>query len=123
MLIEFMNVVIAAQIKRLELGADIHDGAMTTEQYINTITSLKKVQSEIDEIDKSLEELERLRAKINRIKEITERALRSQDPINLYKACCINEIAELLGIEEVKQDIKEQDDKDQITIDDIIKEV
>ena len=61
--------------------------------------------------------------KLSKIKEITERALRSQDPINLYKACCINEIAELLGIEEVKQDIKEQDDKDQITIDDIIKEV
>lgn len=59
---------------------------------------------------------------LDKIKEITERALRSQDPINLYKACCINEIAEILGIEEVKQDIKEQDDKDQITIDDIIKE-
>ena len=36
---------------------------------------------------------------ISKIKEITERALRSEDPINLYKARALDDIAEILGIE------------------------
>lgn len=58
--------------------------------------------------------------KLDKIKTITERALRSSDPINLYKACCINEIAELLGVK-FEDPVEESDsNKDQITIDDII---
>lgn len=56
---------------------------------------------------------------IIKIKEITARALRSEDPINLYKARALDEIAEILGIE-LKAPAEEPDNKDQITIDDII---
>ena len=51
-----------------------------------------------------------------RIKEIVARAFRSQDPINLYKAQSLNEIADIL-------EIKINDDNgsgSQITIDDVI---
>ena len=57
--------------------------------------------------------------KIARIKEITARALRSSDPINLYKALCLNEIAEILGVK-VEDPAPDTEDKDQITFDDII---
>lgn len=56
--------------------------------------------------------------KLNEIKTITERALRSSDPINLYKALCINEIAEILGVNAPAP--AETESKGQITIDDII---
>lgn len=56
---------------------------------------------------------------IIKIKEITARALRSEDPINLYKARALDEIAEILGIE-LKAPAEEPDNKDQITFDDII---
>lgn len=56
--------------------------------------------------------------KLDKIKTITERALRSSDPINLYKALCIKEIAEVLGVK--APDPAETDSKGQITIDDII---
>lgn len=56
--------------------------------------------------------------KLDKIKTITERALRSSDPINLYKALCINEIAEVLGVK--APDPAETESKGQITIDDII---
>lgn len=55
---------------------------------------------------------------LSKIQEITARALRSSDPINLYKACCINEIAEVLGVK--APDPAETESKGQITIDDII---
>ena len=57
---------------------------------------------------------------LSKIKEITARALRSSDPINLYKSCCINEIAELLGVKVEDPAEKSDSNKDQITIDDII---
>lgn len=57
--------------------------------------------------------------KIQKIKDITERALRSLDPINLYKARALAEIAEILGIE-LKDQVEDSDSKDQITFDDII---
>ena len=65
-------------------------------------------------------DLEQALLKLDKIKTITERALRSSDPINLYKACCINEIAEILGVK--LEDPAEESDsnKDQITFDDII---
>ena len=56
--------------------------------------------------------------KLDKIKTITERALRSSDPINLYKSLCINEIAEVLGVK--APDPAETESKGQITIDDII---
>ena len=56
--------------------------------------------------------------KLRKIKEITERALRSSDPINLYKASCIKEIAEILGVKAPAP--AETESKGQITIDDII---
>lgn len=61
--------------------------------------------------------------KLSKIEEITARALRSSDPINLYKAKSLEEIAEILGIEIKEPEATEPDNKDQITIDDIIKEV
>lgn len=61
-------------------------------------------------------------SKLSKIKEITERALRSSDPINLYKACCINEIAEILGVKLDEPDPAADNNDNQITIDDIIEE-
>lgn len=57
--------------------------------------------------------------KLDKIKTITERALRSSDPINLYKALCINEIAEVLGVR-VTDPAEKTESKGQITFDDII---
>lgn len=56
---------------------------------------------------------------LEKIKTITERALRSSDPINLYKSLCINEIAEVLGVK-VEDPSPKSEEKGQITIDDII---
>lgn len=55
---------------------------------------------------------------LEKIREIVTRALKSQDPINLYKALCINEIAELLNIT-IEPESKPNE---QITIDDLLKE-
>lgn len=60
--------------------------------------------------------------KLDKIKEIVERALRSEDAINQYKAKSLEEIAEILGIEIKEPEAEDTDNKDQITIDDIIKE-
>lgn len=57
--------------------------------------------------------------KLRKIKEITERALRSSDPINLYKALCINEIAEVLGVK-APDPADKTESKGQITFDDIL---
>ena len=69
----------------------------------------------LDTLDTAIENT----VKLSKVKEITARALRSSDPINLYKACCINEIAELLGVK-LEDPVEESDSKGQITIDDII---
>ena len=55
---------------------------------------------------------------LSKIKEITSRALRSQDPINIYKANCLEEIAKTLEIKVEPED--KPNDSDQMTIDDII---
>lgn len=57
--------------------------------------------------------------KLDKIKTIVERALRSSDPINLYKSLCINEIAQILGVK-VEDPDEKKESKGQITIDDII---
>lgn len=72
-------------------------------------TAIERAESEAEET-----------SKLNKIQEITARALRSLDPINLYKACCINEIAEILGVKLEDPAEKSDDNKDQITFDDII---
>lgn len=56
--------------------------------------------------------------KLEKIRQIVTRALKSQDPINLYKALSINEIAELLNIT-IEPESKP---REQITIDDLLKE-
>lgn len=55
---------------------------------------------------------------LEKIREITARAVKSQDPINLYKALSINEIANLLNIPVEPE--KKEDSNEQITIDDIL---
>ena len=55
---------------------------------------------------------------LEKIREIVTRALKSQDPINLYKALCIDYIAELLNIT-IEPESKPSE---QITIDDLLKE-
>lgn len=55
---------------------------------------------------------------LEKIREIIARAVKSQDPINLYKALSINEIARLLNIPLEPE--KKEDSNEQITIDDII---
>lgn len=57
--------------------------------------------------------------KLYKVKEITERALKSEDPINLYKARALDEIAKILGIK-LEAPAEESDSKDQITFDDIL---
>lgn len=57
--------------------------------------------------------------KLDKIKTITERALRSEDPINLYKARALDEIAKILGIE-LKAPAEQADSNNQLTFDDII---
>lgn len=56
---------------------------------------------------------------INRITAIVERALRSSDPINAYKAKSLDEIAAILGVK-IEDPADTGLDKDQITFDDII---
>lgn len=55
---------------------------------------------------------------LDKITEIVTRGLKAQDPINLYKANCLNEIAEILEIKVEPED--KPNDSDQMTIDDII---
>jgi hypothetical protein len=55
---------------------------------------------------------------LEKIREIVTRAVKSQDPINLYKALSINEIARLLNIPVELE--KKEDSNEQITIDDIL---
>ena len=91
---------------------------MTDQQLIVHLLNIKRGANPLlypDIFDQTIEEIN----KLQRIKEITERALRSSDPINLYKASCINEIAKILGIE-LKAPSPESDSKGQITFDDII---
>ena len=60
--------------------------------------------------------------KLSKIREITERALKSEDPINLYKALSLKEIAEILGVQLDEPAPAADNNDNQITIDDIIEE-
>ena len=55
-----------------------------------------------------------------KIKKIVERALRSSDAINSFKAKSIEEIAEILGV--VIEDEEPESNENQITFDDILEE-
>lgn len=91
---------------------------MTDQQLIIHLLHIKRGANPLlypDIFDQTIEEIN----KLQRIKEITERALRSEDPINLYKARALEEIAKLLGIE-LKAPAPETDSNTQITFDDII---
>lgn len=88
---------------------------MTDVQAIAILSQAKSGRRDYEAFDKGIEAI----GKLNRIQEITLRALRSSDPINLFKACCINEIAEVLGVR-VEDPDEKKESKGQITIDDII---
>lgn len=115
--IKYLKAIAEEELYNLENGTDIKDGKMTTQYYLKKRDTLIKVISEVDEVYKLIEDLDKIKA-------ITERALRSSDPINLYKSLCIKEIADILEVKitesEAEATVK---DKDQITIDDILKEV
>ena len=88
---------------------------MTDTQAVGVLLQAKHGRSDGEAFDKGVEAI----VKLGKIQTITERALRSEDPINLYKARALDEIAQLLGIE-LKAPAPESDSKDQITFDDII---
>ena len=81
---------------------------------LGTVFKLARTAIERDEEESEERDL------ISKIRVIVYRALLSSDPINLYKALCINEIAQILGVK-VEDPAEESDNnKDQITFDDII---
>lgn len=75
----------------------------------------KPINFKVETLDFSITALD----KIYQIREITERALRSEDPINLYKALCLKQIADILGIR-AEAPAEDTDKKGQITFDDIL---
>lgn len=87
---------------------------MTDTQVVGVLLQAKHGRSDGEAFDKGVEAI----VKLSKIQTITERALRSEDPINLYKALCIKEIAEVLGVK--APDPVETESKGQITFDDII---
>jgi hypothetical protein len=87
---------------------------MTDYEVIGVLLDAKSGRTDYEAFDIA----EQAILKLDKIKTITERALRSSDPINLYKARCIKEIAEVLGVKAPDPD--KADSKGQITIDDII---
>ena len=88
---------------------------MTDTQAVGVLLQAKHGRSDGEAFDKGVEAI----VKLSKIQTITERALRSEDPINLYKARAFDEIAKILGIE-LKAPAPESDSKDQLTFDDII---
>lgn len=87
---------------------------MTDIQAIAILSQAKSGRRDYAAFDRA----EQAILKLDKIKAITERALRSSDPINLYKALCIKEIAEVLGVK--APDPEKTESKGQITFDDII---
>lgn len=88
---------------------------MTDTQAVGVLLQAKHGRSDGEAFDKGVEAI----VKLSKIQTITERALRSEDPINLYKARALEEIAQLLGIE-LKAPAPESDSNDQLTFDDIL---
>lgn len=88
---------------------------MTDTQAVGVLLQAKHGRSDGEAFDKGVDAI----VKLSKIQTITERALRSEDPINLYKARALEEIAKILGIE-LKDPAPESDSKDQLTFDDIL---
>lgn len=87
---------------------------MYTTELIAHLLAIKAGRKDYKVFDEVIEELYTL----NKVREIVTRAVKSQDPINLYKALSINEIAKLLNIPVEPE--KKEDSNEQITIDDIL---
>ena len=87
---------------------------MYTTELIAHLLAVKAGRTDYKVFDEVIDEL----YKLNKIREITTRAVKSQDPINLYKALCINEIAKILGV--AVEPEKEKEPSEQITIDEIL---
>ena len=87
---------------------------MYTTELIAHLLQIKSGRRDYKVFDETIDEL----YKLEKIRQIVTRALKSQDPINLYKALSINEIAELLNIA-IEPESKPNE---QITIDDLLKE-
>ena len=106
------------QLKITENVSVNYDG-MTPEEIkelddaLDTVFKLARTAIERDEEESEARDL------ISKIRVIVYRALLSSDPINLYKSCCINEIAELLGVK-VEDPAEKTETNGQVTIDDII---
>lgn len=87
---------------------------MYTTELIAHLLQIKSGRRDYKVFDETIDEL----YKLEKIRQMVTRALKSQDPINLYKALSINEIAELLNIA-IEPESKPNE---QITIDDLLKE-
>ena len=99
------RVILTREAIKLEKDDAIAQGKLSVADYIE----LKAAYSyAIDALNN-----------INRITAIVERALRSSDPINLYKAKSLDDIAAILGVK-IEDPADTGLDKDQITFDDII---
>ncbi len=88
---------------------------MTDTQAVGVLLQAKSGRSDGEAFDKGVDAI----VKLSKIQTITERALRSEDPINLYKARALEEIAKILGIE-LKAPAEQADSNDQLTFDDIL---
>lgn len=88
---------------------------MTDTQAVGVLLQAKHGRSDGEAFDKGVEAI----VKLSKIQTITERALRSEDPINLYKAKALDDIAQLLGIKR-ETPAEQTDSNDQLTFDDII---
>lgn len=88
---------------------------MTDQQVIGVLLYSKHGNNNAEAFDKAIEAI----VALSKIQTITERALRSEDPINLYKARALDEIAKILKIE-LKDPAEVTDSNTQITFDDII---
>ena len=87
---------------------------MYTTELVAHLLAVKAGRTDYKIFDEVIEEL----YKLNKVREIVTRAVKSQDSINLYKALSINEIAKLLNIPVEPE--KKEDSNEQITIDDIL---
>lgn len=87
---------------------------MYTTELVAHLLAIKSGRKDYKVFDEVIDEL----YKLNKIREITERAVKSQDPINLYKSICINDIAKILGV--AVEPEKEKEPNEQITIDEIL---
>lgn len=90
---------------------------MTDYEVIGVLLDAKSGRTDYEAFDKAISAVDM----ISKIRTITERALKAEDPINLYKARALEEISKILGIETAPP-VTAPADNNQITFDDIIEE-